>query len=393
MSVGIDQINFYVPHLYLDLQKLAEARHQDPDKYTIGIGQDRMAVAPQEQDIVSMAANAAYPILQPEDKEQIDMILFATETGFDFSKAAAIYLHDLLGIQPFARAIEYKEACYAGTAALLMACDYVRLRPDRKVLVLASDISRYGLETPGEVTQGAGAVAMLVSDSPRLLAIDSDSLAYTNNQFDFWRPYYRREAIVDGKFSNQLYQDMFVKLMQTFSERQANIFEQVKAMHFHLPYSKMGLKALKTYLDRSTNPTSKGKIAEWIERYPQTTLLGRQVGNIYTGSLYLSLISSLIYQDQFEAGDKLAMFSYGSGAVAEIFIGQLQENYRDQIDQPGMLAHLDRRQALTVEQYEALYQAKIPVTDDKFIVCDQAPESGFYLAQVDYHRRQYKFIS
>ena len=46
------------------------------------------------------------------------MVILATESGIDQSKAAAVFVHGLLGIQPFARSFEMKEACYAATAAL-----------------------------------------------------------------------------------------------------------------------------------------------------------------------------------------------------------------------------------------------------------------------------------
>ena len=71
MDIGIDKIGFYSPSVYVDMEKLAEARDVDPAKYTIGIGQERMAIAPLHQDSVSMAANAALSILDDEDKEKI----------------------------------------------------------------------------------------------------------------------------------------------------------------------------------------------------------------------------------------------------------------------------------------------------------------------------------
>lgn len=59
MKIGIDKIGFYAPHFFVDMEKLAEARGVDPAKYTIGIGQEKMAVAPITQDAVTLAANAA----------------------------------------------------------------------------------------------------------------------------------------------------------------------------------------------------------------------------------------------------------------------------------------------------------------------------------------------
>lgn len=46
----------------------------------------------------------------------------------------------------------------------------MRVHPDKKALVIGSDVARYGLNTPGEPTQGGGAVAMLISADPKVLA-------------------------------------------------------------------------------------------------------------------------------------------------------------------------------------------------------------------------------
>ena len=67
MKIGIDKIGFYAPHFFVDMEKLAEARGVDPAKYTIGIGQEKMAVAPITQDAVTLAANAALRIIDKED--------------------------------------------------------------------------------------------------------------------------------------------------------------------------------------------------------------------------------------------------------------------------------------------------------------------------------------
>ena len=71
MKLGIDKIGFFTPPVYVDMEKLAPARDTDPAKYTIGIGQDKMAVAPLSQDAVTMAANAALDILSEEDRKDI----------------------------------------------------------------------------------------------------------------------------------------------------------------------------------------------------------------------------------------------------------------------------------------------------------------------------------
>ena len=77
-----------------------------------------------------------------------------------------------------------KEACYAATAGLNYAKLHVATHPDSKVLVIASDIARYGVGSSGESTQGAGAVAMLVSKNPRILELAVDNVAQTRDVMD-----------------------------------------------------------------------------------------------------------------------------------------------------------------------------------------------------------------
>ncbi|MBR7926910.1 hydroxymethylglutaryl-CoA synthase [Aerococcaceae bacterium zg-ZUI334] len=383
MKTGIDKIGFYVPNYYMDMRELATYRGVDPDKWTIGIGQEKMAVAPVTSDVVAMAANAAATILTQEDKALIDQVIVGTESGVDFSKSIATFVHEMLGIQPFAKAFEIKQACYGATAGLQMACDYVRLRPERKVLVIATDIARYGLTTGGEPTQGAGSVAMLVSANPRILAFDEKSYMHTNHQYDFWRPNYAEYALVDGQFSTQLYQEEFVTLLEEATRQNPTLLDSLEAMIFHLPFTKMGRKALKAY-EETGAPAA--QISRWLSHYDESSYLNRMVGNIYTGSMFLSLLSLLVMDESLQAEQKLGLFSYGSGAVAELITGTLQAGFETMIDKQAILNHLERRKALTVAEYETVFLSK--VTEEETY---EAIETGHYFKQLTNQQRIYDF--
>ena len=174
MKTGIDLISFYTPNYFLDLKVLAEHRGVDKDKFYLGIGQEKMAIPPPDEDIVTMAASAAEPILEKIDRSSVELMILATESGIDQSKAAALFAHSLLELPRRCRAVELKEACYAATAGLQLAASWVKDHPDKKALVIGTDIARYDLRSPGEPTQGAGAVAMLVTTEPRVLALDAE---------------------------------------------------------------------------------------------------------------------------------------------------------------------------------------------------------------------------
>ncbi|MGY3749036.1 hydroxymethylglutaryl-CoA synthase [Vagococcus acidifermentans] len=385
MTVGIDKINFFTPNLYVDLVDLAEHRGIDPNKFTIGIGQNKMAVPPITQDTVALAANAAFPIVDESDAALIDLVILGTESGTDYSKAGAIYVHQLLGIQPFAKSYEIKQACYGATAGLMQARDYVARHPERKALVIASDISRYGLATSGEVTQGAGAVAMLVSSNPRILILEDDSVARTDNIFDFWRPNYSDTAFVDGKFSNEAYIHFFQSIWAEYQRRSGYSLEDFEAFCFHLPYSKMGKKALQTVIGNASDNTQKRL---W-KNYDFSTSYTKEVGNIYTGSLYLGLISLLDHHNELQPGQRIGFFSYGSGAVGEMFSGILADGFDRQIDRTAHQGMLDSRTRLTVAQYERIFSEVLP-QDGQDITLENDYDNGrFYLEKIIGHKRHY----
>lgn len=67
--------------------------------------------------------------------------------------------------------------------------------------------------------------------------------------------------------------------------------------------------------------------AEWQDKCERSLLLAKQLGNIYTGSLYNGLLS-LICDDQIDlTGKQVCMFSYGSGCAASMFILRFNADY------------------------------------------------------------------
>ena len=235
MSIGIDKIGFATSQYVLNMANLALARGAEPEKFSKGLMLDATSITPITEDIVTLASDAAADILSDEDKKAIDMVIVATESSIDQSKAAAVYVHSLLNIQPFARSFEMKEACYAATAGLNYAKLHVAAHPDSKVLVIASDIARYGVGSSGESTQGAGAVAMLVSQDPRILELADDNVAQTRDVMDFWRPNYSSTPYVQGIYSTKQYLDSLKTTWSAYQERHQADFTDFAAFCLHLP--------------------------------------------------------------------------------------------------------------------------------------------------------------
>ena len=388
MTIGIDKIGFATSQYVLKLQDLAEARGTDPNKYSKGLLLNEISIAPMTEDIVTLAASASNSILTEQEKEEIDMVIVATESGIDQSKAAAVFVHGLLGIQPFARSFEVKEACYGATAALHYAKLHVENSPKSKVLVIASDIAKYGVGTPGEPTQGAGSVAMLITQNPRIMAFNNDNVAQTRDIMDFWRPNYSSTPFVNGLYSTQQYLESLMTTWTEYKKRYNWTTNDFAAICFHLPYPKLALKGLKKIMAESLTQEKKDLLQN---HFDQSILYSQKVGNIYTGSLFLGLLSLLENTDSLKAGDKIALYSYGSGAVAEFFSGALVEGYEAYLDK-DRLNKLDQRTALSVADYEKVFFEEVDLDETNSAQFAGYENQDFALVEILDHQRRYSKV-
>ena len=386
MKIGIDKIGFATADYYLDIRDLAEKRGIEPDKFTKGLLQLEMSVTPANQDIVTLGASAAFEFLTDEDRKNIDMIIVGTETGVDQSKAASVFIHKLLDIQPFVRAIELKEACYGATAGLDFAKNHIMNNPDSSVLVIASDIAKYGIASSGESTQGAGSCAMLIKKDPRILELNNDNICQTRDVMDFWRPNYSNYAFVEGRFSTEQYLDCLTTTWREYLVRNNKKLADFDAVCLHLPYPKLGLKGLNLLLEETDDEKVKGKL---LKNFNTSIIYSQRVGNIYTGSLFLGLLS-LLEKGDLAAGNKIALYSYGSGAVCEIFSTTVVDGYKEQLNLNRESSHLDTRKKVSVEEYEDLFfRNTTPDENGNLEFNDLDATSTFVLEKISEHKRVY----
>ena len=385
MRVGIDKIGLFTPNKYVDVVDLAYARNEDPNKYLIGIGQSEMSVADQTQDAVSMGINATMKYIDRIDKDKIGLLVFGTESGIDQSKSASLFVKTALKLKPEVRTFEVKEACFGLTAALMIARDFVRVHPDQTAMVIGSDIARYGIGTAGEVTQGAGSVSMLIKADPAILALNDGHSAYSEDINDFWRPNDSKLAMVDGKYSTQVYLDFFSKTFADYKKQKKLETNDFDAIIYHLPFTKMGLKAnCLAVADQDEATTEKLQ-----NSFDASKQLSRRVGNIYTASLYMSLLS-LLENGNLPTGALVGLFSYGSGAMGEFYSGNLVEGYKKEVNAAGDEKMLKRRQKVSVPEYEEIFNTALDDPEDNEELTSDDEKGTWYFAGTKGNIRQYK---
>lgn len=388
MNIGIDRISFFTPQHHMELSELADQHDIDINKYHIGLKQFSMAVPSPEEDIVTMAANASYRVIQGVDPESIDMLLLATESSIDQSKSAGIYVHRLLELPENCRVLEFKQACYGATGALQLAMSHVRENPESKVLVIASDVARYQRDTAAEATQGGAAVAMLVSANPRMIVLEQATGVYTRDVMDFWRPNYLSEPIVDGKYSCEVYLQALECTWQQYCKKTGDSIEDFYAFCFHVPFSKMMFKALSRLEEmEAISDEQKARLHKLGE-----TAVGynKIVGNCYTASLYLSLVSLLENSPRNLTGKKIGLYSYGSGCTAEFFSGRVMFGYEKHLLVDQHLNMLKKRDALKYKDYLRFHDAYIGVAKGAGHELGVFERNRYLFKGVDNHKRIYE---
>lgn len=372
MNIGIDQLHFAIPRFYLDLKTLAEEHKIDADKFYVGIGQEKMAICPHDEDIVTLAVKASKPLINEQNRQEIDTILLATETGIDQSKSAGIYVHQLLGLSPHCRVIELKQACYSATAGLQLACAYVARQPNKKVLLIASDVAKYDVNSSAEATQGAGAVAMMISVNPRVATVEALSGCYTEDVMDFWRPNHRKTPLVDGRFSTLMYLKALEQAFNNFKNQNGHL--DFSAFCYHLPFSKMAVKAHERLAKLLPSAESAS--------LDNALIYNKLIGNCYTASLYLSLISLLDHEDL--SHKRIGCFSYGSGAVSEFFALNIQKDYKSALLTASHQEQITNRSPLSYADYLTYWHA--PETGEMSNSASGSPR----LSGIIQNQRQYQ---
>jgi hydroxymethylglutaryl-CoA synthase len=318
---GIASIGLHFPPLAMAVEELATLRGQAPEKYTVGLGCSEMSLCPPGYGVVELATEACRRALDRwgGDRERIGMLAVGTETAVDMSRPVSAWVADNLGLRGAVRSYEVKHACYGGTLAVKQAAEWRMsgAAGDQAALVVAADVALYEQGDPGEPTQGAGGVAMVI-DKPHVASIDRVSYPWSEPEFDFWRPVGDTYPSCDGQLSLDCYKRAAQHCFQALvGKREAEaVISELAAVCFHVPFPKMVRKAFDRVGELFGWSTERVE-AFFHEKVTPTMLWNKVCGNAYTASLWISVARAL---RGLRRGERIAAFSYGSGFGAELLM-------------------------------------------------------------------------
>ncbi|MFT7121599.1 MAG: hydroxymethylglutaryl-CoA synthase [Neolewinella sp.] len=491
-SVGIDDLAVYIPQIYLSIEDLAKARDLNYGKLSKGLGLLEMAIADAREDAATMAANAVLDLIHKNDitPNDIGRIYLGTESALDGAKPTATYVLQMLqdhfadshGTNCFLHCdvVDLTFACIGGVDALQNSLEWAAAKDGRIGIVVASDEAKYEMNSPGEYTQGAGAVAMLVKQNPRLLVIDPDFGVATRPAHDFFKPnrkvtkreileevigmlpdvsaedinldqleaqlaeglevkgildcnephlmLHKMTPVFDGPYSNQAYQARIREALTDYRRRSdgkpGELLKDHAFLVFHLPYafqarrmfSEIYMEEMKAsgewvsfilrndlevpcaddYDDREQYITSCADFLKLVtkskdykdfvqEKIAPGEWASSRVGNLYAGSVFLSLMSTLeaaLKRDDDLVGKSICIFAYGSGSKSKVFGATLQEGWKDVVAGFSLEQRLNYRQAISYDEYEKLHRC----CQDKNVATND--EGSFFLADIHDERNE-----
>ncbi|GAA5849441.1 hypothetical protein JCM8547_000452 [Rhodosporidiobolus lusitaniae] len=441
-NVGIHAIDLYFPLRCIDESDLERFDGVSAGKYTIGLGQEKMAFCDDREDINSFLLTATKTLIEKYDipASAIGRLDVGTETLIDKSKSVKTLLMDLFPGNSDIEGIDSKNACYGGTAALFNACNWIESSSwdGRYAMVVAGDIAIYG-EGGARPVGGAGAVAMLIGPNAPLV-LEPVHGSHMANVYDFYKPHLSSEyPEVDGPLTQTCYPNALENSYDAFRRKEAKRLGNAKGdlkdvtlddfdyFCFHSPYGKLVQKgfARLLYNDYLSNPTAEkfatvpahlGELersatllnkevektftglssADFKAKVGPSTLTGKKLGNMYTGSLYGSLASLLENVDATGLKDKrVAMYSYGSGLAASFFSLKVKGDTSEIHEKLQLKARLEKNQVRSCEEFIAALKLR----EDTANIADftpsgrieDIPQGAFYLHHCDAkHRRVYK---
>ena len=268
-TIGISGLAAYVPGNRVWLEDWCEWTDSHWPKIRDVVGRS-FRMRSQNHSVYTMAASAVLRLIRQYDidPQQVRYLGFGTESSTDNSAGAIIIkgmIDEVLireGKAPISRSCEvpeYKHACLGGVYGMKGALRYLALDgTGSQAIVVSADIAEYARGSSGEPTQGAGAVAMLLEEDPKLFEVDlrASGSASDYRFTDFRKPMLRfcgqdrsethqvqDFPVFNGKYSTTCYIDETLHALRDMCEKRGiNAAEHLAAMgtiFMHRPYRRM----------------------------------------------------------------------------------------------------------------------------------------------------------
>ena len=423
---GISDFSLSIPSCYISIEDFAEQKQLDYSKLKFGLGLENMAILDVDEDIITLAAEALIDLLSKNphiNSTNLKRLYVGTESQIDGSKPIASYLLGICNQYFLSNGLPKIEecdvtdqifACIGAVDAMENCLYWLKQNPNDYAIVIATDHAKYEFDSTGEYTQGAGAIAMLLSSEPTLLKIDTNVGVSSECTHDFFKPvrhinlenfhlnskeakYVNKNGnshlqlhsdcpVFDGPYSNQSYKERTLSAYTSFKNKHPEFsISDWEKIIFHLPFAFQARKvAAPFFLDYLESKKEKITFLQQYDiqddfqnsqidkiirksneykafvdkRIAEGEIASGQIGNIYSGSIFLSIISMLYYsyeKGQQLANQKIGLIAYGSGAKSKVLEATILQGWKKMVSQFNLPEKLANRTKIDFSTYKQLY--------------------------------------
>ena len=388
-KVGVSDVSVYVPSPRMRLDSLFDYRVQQNPKLERPLrhaiektGQKGFRFPQPWEDSATLAAQSAYELLNrnPQVVPSLRFLASGTESTVDHAKPIAAYVEGMLqragiDVPESISTFQVQHACAGGAIAMLGIAAQLAIASDRHEsgLVISTDVARYDAPSTAEITQGAGAISMLIETEPRLIELDLSTQGFCSRDVDdFFRPIGSITAKVKGGYSMQCYNEAldaaFHDHCRRSNQEPDEALRSTDLFVFHVPFKFMALNALQRLISHHVHIHG-DELQHFVDSrgFEESLEPNTRVGNLYTASTFMAM-SFLLRERHARFGDdivgkKIMIASYGSGNTMILVAGRIAAGAPEVIKSWDRDAIWRGESAASIDQYEPWLSA--PHTPEK----------------------------
>jgi len=304
-KIGIVSYGAYIPRWRIKVEEIARVWNADPEDYKQGLLIDEKSVPSPDEDTATISVEAARNAFKRAGKikpQEVGALYVGSESHPYAVKPTASIVAEAVGITPSLTAVDMEFACKAATAGIQACMGLVKAGYIKYGMSIGADTAQSEPGDALEFTASAGGAAYIIGGEDLLAEIE-DTYSFTQDVPDFWRRDGERYPKHAGRFTGEPgYFDHVISCSKELMSKTGTTPEDYDYAVFHEPNGKFPLRA--------------AKILGFPKEKVLPGLIVSRVGNTYSGSSLLGLAAVL---DVANAGDKILLTSYGSGAGSDSF--------------------------------------------------------------------------
>ncbi|MCA0353278.1 MAG: hydroxymethylglutaryl-CoA synthase [Chloroflexi bacterium] len=339
--VGIVGYGAYVPRYRIAAQEIARVWAAGEGALPI----TSKSVPGPDEDTITMAIEAGRNALNRAqiDPQQLAAVWVGSESHPYSVKPSGTLVAEALGTSRWISAADWEFACKAGTEALSAGMGLVGSGMADYVLAIGADTAQGRPGDALEYTAAAAAGALIVGPAQQAIATIEATLSYVSDTPDFFRRADRPYPMHGNRFTGEpaYFHHVSTAAKQLLAELGRTAADYQYAV-FHQPNVKF--------------PQTVAKQVGFAPEQCQAGLLAGEIGNSYSAASMIGLCAVL---DVAQAGDRILLASYGSGAGSDAYSLVVTEALATARHlAPPTSAYLKRRQLIDYATY-AKWRGKI----------------------------------